>query len=305
MKADPCDAVHHLADLDNWRADGPSLAVVGKPIKHSLSPLMHHAALAQMARLHPELGAWRYHRFELAPEELRDALPKFHRAGFVGLNFTVPHKEIVLGIANEVSPFARAAGAANTLHRTTQGWHAHNTDGYGLAAALHAEFGTSLAQRHVILLGAGGAARAAALQCIEDGAADLWIGNRSRERLNALLTHLAPRSKTTRVHGFDLAQPPSEIPAQAALINATSVGLGANDPAPIDLTRVALPACVYDMIYNPPETALLRDARRLGVPCANGLTMLVHQGARALSIWTGFNAPADVMFDALKPTNRV
>jgi shikimate dehydrogenase len=299
LNTDTRDAVYGLQDLDRWNSSSVSLAVVGKPVAHSLSPAMHNAALARMATQRPELRAWRYHKFELAPEQLAEALPKFHRAGFVGLNFTVPHKEIVLGLAQEVSSFARAAGAANTLERTSGGWRAHNTDGYGLATALRAEFGIDFADKPVVLLGAGGAARAAAAQCLADAAREIWIGNRTMARADALAQQLEGSRASTRIRAFDPREV-GQLPRGAIVINATSLGLKPSDPAPAEIKKFPAPAVVYDMIYNPPVTALLRDARDAGIRCANGLSMLVHQGARALSIWTGQEAPAEVMQGALR-----
>lgn len=300
MTAPTANALFTLSDLRRGVVPPARLAVVGHPVRHSLSPLMHHAALAALAARVPRLADWRYCKFEVAPAELPEMLPRLHALGFAGLNFTVPHKEAVLALAEEVEEFARAAGAANTLVRTPTGWRAHNTDGVGLAAALAAEFGRELAGAPVVLLGAGGAARAAALHCLRAGVGALWIGNRDPGRLAALLAHLPAAATGVAVRGGALDALPAEVPAGAWIINATSVGLRADDPAPVDLRRWPRPALVYDMIYNPPETALLRAAGGLGVPRANGLSMLAHQGAAALSLWTGHAAPAGLMLAALR-----
>jgi len=287
--------VHHLADLGSWPAGGPSLAVIGHPVAHSLSPAIHNAALAALAAAEPSFRSWRYHKFDLAAEELATALPRFHAAGFAGLNVTVPHKEAVRQLVEEADALVRATGAANTLLRTATGWRAANTDGGGLVDALRAEFGIGLAGQPVILLGAGGAARAAAVQCLREGAAAVWIGNRGAGRLEALLAALAPLAGPIPVRGFALDQPPAGLPGGAVVINATSLGLRPTDPAPVELARLPSPGWVYEMIYNPPVTALLRQAAALGRPAANGRSMLVHQGARSLSLWTGRTVPVDVM----------
>lgn len=300
----PAHPVHTLAALADWPADRTSLAVIGQPVTHSLSPVIHNAALAAMSATEPRFASWRYHKFELAPDELARALPLFHARGFAGLNVTVPHKESVLDFVESADAFARAAGAANTLVRTETGWRAFNTDCTGLIAALRAEFGLEVAGTPVILLGAGGAARAAAVQCLRDKVASLWIGNRSKERLEALLDHLQPLSGDVSVRGFPLDAPPAELPAGAIVINSTSAGLKDAAVAPIDLRRLPTPAQVYDMIYNPPQTALLRQAAELGLPHANGLSMLLHQGAHALAKWTGATVPVDVMDRALRDASR-
>jgi shikimate dehydrogenase len=300
------DGVLTLADLDGWSHPGPALAVLGHPIKHSVSPAMHNAALAVMARTQPAFAAWKYFRFDVPPEQLPQALTRLHAAGFHGLNLTVPHKVLACDLVTEIDPAARAIGAVNTLRRTDDGWKGFNTDGHGLAAALKADLGVDLAGAHVVLLGAGGAARGAAVECLQRQCASLWIANRTRTNLDALLVALRPLAGTIPVHGFN----PTEIPAglssealakeEAIVINATSAGLKPGEPAPMDLRRLPPGAKVYDMVYNPPQTALLRDAAALGLPHANGLSMLVHQGARALEIWTGAAVPANVMDTAAR-----
>jgi len=174
--ADPAPPVLTLADLESWSVPGIGLAVLGSPVAHSLSPAMHNAALAGLAAVEPSFAGWRYHKFEIAPAGLARALALLHARGFAGVNLTVPHKEAGLVLAESADAFARAAGAANTLVRTATGWHAGNTDGIGLARAIRGELGVDLSGQTVILLGAGGAARAAAAQCLTDGGASLYGG---------------------------------------------------------------------------------------------------------------------------------
>ncbi|MDQ5978479.1 MAG: shikimate dehydrogenase [Verrucomicrobiota bacterium] len=256
---------------------------------------MHNAALAAMAGGSPGFAAWKYFRFDVPPEQLPQALTRLHAAGFHGLNLTVPHKVLAVELVAEIDPAARAIGAVNTLRRTAAGWKGFNTDGYGLATALKADLGIELPGAHVVLLGAGGAARGAAVECLQRQCSSLRIGNRTRANLDALLTALRPLAGNTVLEGFDPTEPPAAIPAGAVVVNATSAGLKPGEPAPIDLRRLPPGARVYDMVYNPPQTTLLRDAAALGLPHANGLSMLVHQGARALEIWTEAAVPAAVM----------
>jgi len=288
-------AVLTLDHLARWSHEGTALAVLGHPIKHSVSPAMHNAALAAMARSEKDYLTWKYFRFDVPPADLPQALMRLHAAGFHGLNLTVPHKVLAFSLVKEIDPAAVAVGAVNTLRRTADGWRGFNTDGYGLAAALREKLGVSLAGIPVILLGAGGAARGAAVECLQQGCASLWIANRTQANLEALLAAVRPLAGHTPLHGFDPTQPGTSLPAGALVINATSAGLKAGEPAPIDLRRLPPGAKVYDMIYNPPQTALLRDAAALGLPHANGLSMLVHQGARALEIWTGASVPVAAM----------
>lgn len=296
------DRVHTLADLDSWSFPGTALAVLGHPVAHSISPAMHNAALAHMARADEKYSTWRYFKFDIAPDDLAAALPRFHARGFLGLNLTIPHKVLAVELIEAVDPAAAESGAVNTLLRTPTGYRGFNTDGYGVTRAIAEELGCCVADRPVILLGAGGAARAAAVACLRAGCPALWIGNRTAANLERLLATLAPvaRAAGRGVHGFDLGDPPAGLPADAIVINATSAGLKPGDPPPIDVARLPGTPLIYDMIYNPPETPLMCAARARGLTAANGLAMLVHQGVRALEIWSESAAPADVMHAACR-----
>jgi shikimate dehydrogenase len=247
---------------------------------------MHNAALAGM----PDFAGWRYFPFDVPPDELADALDIMGSYGFRGINLTVPHKVLAVGMVTSLEPSADDAGAVNTLLREGAGWRGFNTDGYGLATAIREDLGMGLEGTPVVLLGAGGAARGAAAECIKAGCAGLWIANRTRRNLDALLADLAPLAGRVPVRALPSGAPARGLPGGALLINATSAGLRRDDPAPADLGHFPGVAAVYDMIYNPPVTKLLVQARALGLPNSNGIGMLVHQGAKALEIWTG--APA-------------
>jgi shikimate dehydrogenase len=283
------DPVLTLSDLESWSFAGTALAVLGHPIGHSLSPGMHNAALAALAEADPRFAGWSYFRFDVLPADLPKALDLLRAKRFHGINLTVPHKVIAFGLVSEIDGDARPIGAVNTLLRTDGGWRGCNTDGYGLASGLAESLHQNLAGADILILGAGGAARAAAVECLRRGCATLRIANRSGPNLDALLEVLRPLAGKIPLLGVTL---PAAALRDAGLlvINATSAGLGAGDASPLDLATLVRPAGVYDMIYHPPRTALLRQAESLGVPCANGLSMLAHQGAKALEIWTG--APA-------------
>lgn len=284
--------VYTLADLDAWSFHGTALAVLGQPIKHSISPAMHNAALSAATTHDPRFSSWRYFRFEVAPADLPQALAQLHAKRFRGLNLTVPHKVIAVDHVADIAPAARPVGAVNTLLWTDRGWLGHNTDGYGLASGLRDNLGVDLTGAHVILLGAGGAARGAAIECLQRRCASLAIANRTAGNLDALLAAIAPTANGIPLRGFSPDTPPDDLPADAIVINATSAGLRPTDAPPIDLAALPRPVAVYDMIYNPPQTPLLRRADELGLPHAHGLSMLVHQGAKALEIWTGLSAAA-------------
>ena len=284
-----------LADLAAWSEPGTHLAVLGHPVQHSLSPHMHNAALAWMAASDPRFTDWTYWKIDVPPEQLHAALGLLHQKGFHGVNLTVPHKILAFTWVAELDPAARAIGAVNTLRRTAAGYTGFNTDGHGLAAGLAEDLGRPLRGATVILAGAGGAARSAAIECLRQGVRALWLGNRSRASLDELLAIVRPLAGAIPVRDFLLGAPPPDLPAGALVINATSAGLQADSPPPFDLESWPRPAAVYDMIYNPAQTPLLAEAARLEIPGANGLSMLVHQGARALELWTGAAVPAAEM----------
>jgi shikimate dehydrogenase len=261
---------------------------------------MQNAALAAMARTDPRFATWKYFMFDVPPGDLPEALRRFHEKKFLGLNLTVPHKVIAFPHVVAVDESARPIGAVNTLRWTPAGYTGHNTDGHGLEHGVREDLGLELAGAHVLLLGAGGAARSAAVACLRLGCAALWIGNRTRANLDALLAVLRPLAGGIPLHGFDPAAPSAGLPAGALVINATSAGLHAGDSPPVDLARLPRPAGVYDMIYNPPVTPLRRAAAALGVPSANGLSMLVHQGAKSLELWSGAPVPVETMRSAAR-----
>ena len=248
---------------------------------------MHTAALAELAQTDARFRDWRYFAFDVEPERLPEALDLMARNGFRGVNLTVPHKLQAVGLVAGLDAGAREAGAVNTLLREADGWRGYNTDGYGLSAAITEDLGLGLSGTSVVLLGAGGAARGAAVECLRQGCAGIWVMNRTRTNLDALLLHLAPVARGIPLHGIGPGLHAPAIPPGALVINASSAGLRTSDLPPVDLRLLPGIAAVFDMVYNPPETRLLAQARELGIARANGLGMLVHQGAKSLEIWSG------------------
>ncbi|MDQ8193447.1 shikimate dehydrogenase [Coraliomargarita sp. SDUM461004] len=287
-----------LADLDTQEFEGTSLAVIGHPIQHSVSPAMHNAAIAKMRQADSRFNDWTYYRFDIAPEDFATAIPLFFKRNFLGLNLTIPHKVQAMDLIAGVSPDGERMGAVNTLVWGEHGYNGFNTDGYGLKQALQADLGVSLKGANVILLGSGGAARAAAVQCVLEGCHRLYIGNRSVERLQQLIRVVEAMPGGDCVQAFALSEPPTDLPEHGILVNATSLGLKDTDPAPFDVAMLANNWVVYDMIYNPDTTRLLQEARERGLEAANGLSMLVHQGGRSLEIWSGAKVDAHTMMRA-------
>ena len=270
---------------------------------------MQNAALA-------ELGLdWRYLACELPPEELRVALDGAKAMRFIGVNLTVPHKLPAMDLMDELDESARTWGAVNTVRfegLDQQGtWqplarlsetpkqirmHGFNTDADAITRALHEDLKVTLAGSKVLLLGAGGAGRTAGLKLAAENVAELYLVNRTQSKAEDLATEIRERYRGVNVLvGF----PPGNIDL---ILNATSLGLKADDPLPFDERQFPLSraGAVYDMIYRPAETHLLKAARRAGLPAANGLGMLLYQGASALEIWSGKPAPIEVMRQALE-----
>jgi shikimate dehydrogenase len=236
---------------------------------------MHNAALAAMGLG----GEWRYQKLPVPPDAFEATVRALPGVGFMGANVTVPHKEAALALADEVTPAARAIGAANTLTFRADGTiAAENTDAPGLRAALpqSPEGATAL------VLGAGGSARAAIFALLGAGAAQVSVLNRSRDRAEQLAVEF----------GVRVADAPE--PAHL-LINCTSVGLADGDETPIAATALDGFGVVVDLVYRPGGTRLLRDAADRGLATVDGIEILVQQGARSLAHWTGAEPPLDVM----------
>ncbi|MCC7519802.1 MAG: shikimate dehydrogenase [Verrucomicrobiae bacterium] len=268
------------------------VAVIGHPVAHSASPAMHNAAFDALGM------NWRYLALDVDPARLGPALRGLALCGFAGVNCTVPHKLVAFREADRLDNDARAAGAANTLSfRLRRGrpfLHGASTDGYGLLAALREEFGFHPQGRTVAVLGCGGAGRSAAVEFARAGVKRLVLLNRTRAKAVALARHV----RVLRPRVECLLEPAS----CDLLVQATSLGLKADDPCPLDasLLTKADPCCFLEMIYRPAETPAMRRAKRHGSRTANGLSMLLHQGARAFEIWTGRKAPLEVMRRALR-----
>jgi shikimate dehydrogenase len=278
------------------RIDGSTkiVGVFGSPIAHTASPAMHNAAFAALKM------NWVYLAFTVEPKNLSCALNGARDMGMVGVNLTVPHKIAALDIVDEVHSEARKLGAVNTIlmeHRRLRGF---NTDGYGIVKALEEDFNLSLEGKRVLVLGAGGAGRAIAVKCALEGAAKLFVANRTMAKLKPIAREV--RTTQTEFVSVELKVDAVRrvIDEVDLLVNATSVGLreGESLGLPADLFSPKL--LVYDTIYRPAETELLRTAAAAGARVANGLSMLLHQGAKSFEIWTKNKAPLAVMRKALR-----
>lgn len=271
------------------------LGIIGLPIRHSISPVFQQAAL-DYCGIDATYRAW-----EVAPEAVGPFLQGLREPDVLGINVTVPHKERVIPYLDEVDDWATEAGAVNTIVNRGGRLSGHNTDGYGFLRALQEEGAFSPRGRQVLVLGAGGAARGVVLALIREGVGGLTIANRTVVRAQRL-AELARKDGITcqaiPLVGDDLAR----AAAQAELIvNCTTIGMshGPDEQGtPLPTQQIPPAALVYDLVYNPLETPLLRSAARAGARVLGGISMLVYQGAASFEMWTGQPAPVAVMLQA-------
>ena len=308
MKKKPTKDIYTLADLRECeKAAGDlkppvRLGVIGDPVAHSLSPQMLNAALR-------ESGIdMQYARFHITANEFEEALQLMRQNRFVGLNITLPHKEHAHALVDQLDDDAKQAGAVNVIVIRDGKLLGFNTDGIGFAHAIRDEFSVDLRDLRVLVIGAGGAARAIAFECARQDCERLVIANRTRAKGQQLVRQLQPFFAGPRVLGpvarlqaigFDPSELHHQIPNTDLLVNATPLGLNRSDPSPVPGHLLAPHLMVFDTVYGSGRTALLTAAAEAGARGTNGLAMLVHQGARAFEIWFGREAPIDVMRRAL------
>lgn len=269
--------------------------IIGCPVSHSLSPAMHNAAFAALGL------DWVYVPFPVSPERLPAAVAGLSALGVAGFNVTIPHKVAILPLLDRIAPEAELIGAVNTVSFKDGVSTGFNTDGIGLLAALQCKLGFSPAGRSVLVLGAGGAARSAVAALAGAGAARIEVANRSLEKGRSLVGLLAER-----LPGTALGAAPLERLSDASflspfdlIVNTASVGMAGDAFPGLHLSGLKPGLVVYDMVYAPPVTPLLAQARACGIAAANGIGMLVAQGEAAFAIWTGVSAPGGCMEQAL------
>lgn len=287
--------VHTLDDLRQWPKTQPPLrlAVIGDPVAHSVSPQMHNAALA-------ECGIdVRYTRLHLRPEEVTEAFRLLAPNDFIGLNCTIPHKPAALALVDEVDVSAKLAGGVNTVLVRCDGRLAgYSTDGPGFERAVREAFGVALRELRVAVLGAaGGAGRAVAMQCAGAGCQQLFLHNRTIDKLGDLTA--AVREFFPGCHLT--AAPLDHLhPADVDLfVNCTALGMKPGEPSVVPAERLEPRHLVFDTIYTAARTPLMLAADAAGARSVNGLPMLLHQGAMSFERWFDRPAPVEVMRAAL------
>ncbi|MEE9286379.1 MAG: shikimate dehydrogenase [Dehalococcoidia bacterium] len=275
------------------------VGIIGHPLKRSLSPVFQQAALDQLS-----LDV-RYEAWPTPEERLTETVLGLRAPDRLGANVTIPHKEAVLPLMDESDDLCHRVGAVNTIVNRDGRLEGHNTDGAGFLRALREDGGFEPGGSRVLVAGAGGAARAVAVSLIDAGAASITFINRTFSRAAKLVEEIGSQAGSTELH----ALPDIHVSWRASaiscrlLINCTSVGMAGTQeekgsPVPIEL--IPPDALVFDLIYRPAKTPLLAAAEKRGAGVLGGLPMLVYQGAESFRLWTGLEAPLDVMFNAAR-----
>jgi shikimate dehydrogenase len=268
------------------------VGLIGYPVEHSLSPAMHNSAFAALSL------NWCYVPLPVPPERLGEAVAGLRALGLAGVNVTVPHKEAVMSYLDEVTPAAQAIGAVNTIV-VRKGLIGHNTDWQGFLTAL-SEGGFDPQGKRAVVLGAGGAARAV-VHALARAGAQVTVLNRTLARAQALIQDFSPLFPALPLTLQTLEE---QTAGAHLLVNATPVGMWPQVDQSIWPEDLPFPGhlTVFDLVYNPRQTKLLRQAEAVGAKVIGGLGMLVHQGAAAFELWTGEKAPVEVMYEA---TNKI
>ena len=270
-------------------------AVLGHPIGHTLSPVMHNASMQALG------FDGIYLALDVHPDQLMEVLPSMARMGFAGVNLTVPHKEVAFHGLDTLDESARLLGAANTVQFTEDGMVGHNTDGYGFLKALDEAFGKTVIGDAVFVLGCGGAGRAVALMAAKEGATSLVLADIDAKRVQRLgneIKSLAPSVEISQA--LDDATQIELCRECDLVVQASPVGMKKKDHSLLPPEAFHAGQRAFDLIYMYPETAILTAAREAGAQIANGLGMLLHQGARAFEIWTGVEPSIPAMRKALE-----
>jgi len=273
------------------------LGVIGDPVEHSLSPVMHNRAIAS-------LGVdYVYLPLPIKPEDLAVAIAGFEAIGLVGFNITIPHKQAIMPLLSEVSDIAQGVGAVNTVYRTNSGWWGTNTDVAGFISPLQA-LNRDWSQTKVVVLGYGGAARAVVVGCTQLGCTKIHVIGRNPQKLSQFQQSWDSTTLSVSINIHLWQQLPELISQADLLVNTTPVGMYPDiDRSPVEeatIQRLSAKAIAYDLIYTPSTTKFLQQAQQQGAVTLNGLEMLVQQGAAALKIWLGQTPPVDIMRQSLQ-----
>jgi len=254
--------------------------VIGWPITQSRSPLIHGSWLKQ----HNINGS--YEKIAVEPHNLERFIKNLKANGFAGINLTIPHKEAVLALADEVTKEAKAIGAANTLWFEEDKLIAGNTDAYGFITHLKTSCPSWQTNQPAMILGAGGAARAIIYALMQENVPEIYLTNRTRERATNLATEFTGKASTS-IKVIPWEDKAKALPSCALLVNSTSLGMVGKPPLEFDCASLPSGAVCYDIVYAPLETQLLKSAKQNGLGTVDGLGMLLHQAVPGFEKWFG------------------
>lgn len=295
------DQLHHWADATSALTPPARLAVIGDPIAHSKSPQMHNPAL-QACGIDAQ-----YVRVQVPVGSVKEAFGLFVKHGFLGVNITIPHKFEALEAVDVLDPLARRLGAVNTLAIRDGQMFGYNTDGPGFLRSVKEAFGADVKDLRLLILGAGGGAgRAVAVQSVLSGCRQLLLANRTESKLAPLLNELSGLSEPSapvqlQTCSLDPADLAARLPEVDLIVNATSVGMKAEDAPLLPAGCLEARHFVYDMVYRASgPTELIQAASAAGAPYADGMCLLLHQGAISFEHWfPNETAPIEVMRQGL------
>jgi len=272
-----------------------TVAIIGYPLGHTISPAMHNAA-------YKHLGLdYEYIPLEVPPEDLSKAVEGLRALHFAGFNVTIPHKEAIVPYLDEVTKLARRIGAVNTVQNQEGKLIGYNTDGPGFVESLKAEAGFDPKGKKVVILGAGGAGRAVAVSLAQEGAQTIYLYDVLLKKAQNLAEYLSDNFNSS-IQALPLASLPASLTKSQLLVNCSPLGMHPKtDESPLpENIQLHKKLTVYDLVYNPKETKLLQQAKEVGAKAVSGLGMLVRQGALAFTVFTGKPAPLEIMFEAAK-----
>ena len=272
-----------------------TLGIIGYPIGHSISPRFQQAALDNLS-----IDA-EYRAYEVHPDGVGDFVDSLRGPGVLGINATVPHKEAVMPFLDEIDDWAAEAGAVNTIVNRSGRLAGYNTDGYGFLRALRESGGLEPAGKRALILGAGGSARGVVQALLRAGVAELVIANRTVARGESLAELAGERNVSAAAIPLEPAPLGEAAESANLIVNCTSLGMrhGPDESAtPLTAGKIPATALVYDLVYNPMQTPLLRAAEQAGASTLGGISMLVYQGAASFEIWLERPAPVAVMMEA-------
>ncbi len=273
--------------------------IFGHPVSQSLSPAMHNAAFRHLG-----LDCV-YLAFNVDPSNVAQAVSSIRALGLCGINVTIPHKQSVMAGLDEIAPEASMVGAVNTIVNENGRLKGYNTDVSGVLRALDSELEFAPRGKNIFIVGAGGASRAVIVAMCTGGARSVSIVNRTYLKAQKLSEEFSPQFGSVRFSAapLDDTDRVGELIAQADIvINCSSAGMGDIEPLCLPLDLLGENCVVYDLVYKPPVTPLVRDSRALGLKAESGLGMLLYQGVDAFEIWTGEYAPVEVMRETLSVT---